>query len=39
MQTNAFAPYGTKSLISKPCGTASMCACQIAAKNKYLIPL
>ena len=39
MQTNAFAPYGTKPLISKPCGTASMCACQIATKDKYLIPL
>lgn len=39
MQTNAFAPYGTKSFISKPCSTATMCACQIAAKNKYLIPL
>lgn len=39
MQTNTFAPYGTKPLISKPCGTASMCACQIATKDKYLIPL
>ena len=39
MQTNAFAPYGTKSFISKPCGTATMCACQITTKNKYLIPL
>ena len=37
MQTNAFAPYGTKPFVSLPCSTATMCASQIAAKYEYLV--
>ena len=36
MKTNAFAPYGTKPLVSQSCSTATMCACQIASKHEYL---
>ena len=37
VQTHTFAPHGTKPLIRQPCSTATMCACQIAAKHKYLV--
>ncbi|MCF2634192.1 hypothetical protein I6E40_02215 [Prevotellamassilia timonensis] len=39
MQPHAFAPYGTKPVVSQACSSASMCACQIAAKDKYLVLL
>ena len=39
MQTHAFAPYGTKLVLSQACSTATMCTCQIAAKHKYLVLL
>ena len=36
MQPDAFAPYGTKPIVSQPRSTATMCASQIAAKYEYL---
>lgn len=36
MQPDAFAPYGTKPIVSQPRSAATMCACQIAAKYEYL---
>jgi len=39
MQTHAFAPYGTKPVVSQSCSTATMCACKVTAKHEYLILL
>ena len=36
MQTHAFAPNGTKPIVSQACSTATMCARQIAALCKRL---
>ena len=36
MQPHAFAPNGTKPVVSQACSTATMCACQIAPLCKRL---